>query len=108
MKFDLSMLRSMSGNDEIFVMEMVQVFVRQYEETEVEMKNACFNGNWTEVGRLAHRLKASIDTMSIGSLKQLIRDIEQGGKDGKDVGQQCGRLFREMDEVIMEMKVLLG
>jgi HPt (histidine-containing phosphotransfer) domain-containing protein len=108
MKFDLTLLHSMSGGDENFVKEMVQVFVRQYEEAERAMKSACSEGDWMEVGRLAHKLKASIDTMSIGSLKQLIRDIEMGGKEGKDLGPQCGRLFGEMDVVIMEMKALLS
>lgn len=104
MKFDLSLLRSMSGKDEQFVREMVDVFIRQYSEIEVLMKVACNQANWLEVGRQAHKLKASIDTMSINSLKQLIREIEQDGKEGRSVSGQCDQLFGEMDGIILEMK----
>lgn len=104
MKFDLGLLRSMSGNDERFVSEMVGVFMSQYSDIKGQMHTACSSRNWPEVGRLAHKLKSSIDTMSISSLKQLIRDIEQGGKEGKDVGEECTQLFSEMDELIEEMK----
>ncbi len=36
--------------------------------------------NWAQVGKLAHKLKSTIDSMGISSLKDTIRQIEQSGK----------------------------
>ncbi len=43
--------------------------------------------NWQQVGKLAHKLKSTVDSMNIVQLKEVIRQIEQQGKKAENIDQ---------------------
>jgi HPt (histidine-containing phosphotransfer) domain-containing protein len=49
-------------------------------QTLVELQKETAGQNWEQVGRLAHKLKSTIDSMGISSLKDIVRQIEHNGK----------------------------
>jgi HPt (histidine-containing phosphotransfer) domain-containing protein len=108
MKFDLTLLRDMSGGDEAFLREMLEVFIQQYIQIKQAMQKAISTGHWEELGRQAHKLKASIDSLSIRILMQPVRDIELEAKEGRDVSVLCEQLFSEMELVIAEIKTYMA
>ena len=78
--YDLSMVRSVSGGDEGFIKKMVQLFVETAPPTVAELQQALQAQQWDRVGKLAHKLKSTIDSMGVNTLKDEIRTIESNGK----------------------------
>ncbi len=76
--YDLTMIRSVSGGDESFIKKMVALFTETVPQNVSELKVACENENWEQVSKLAHKLKSTVDSMGIISLKTIIRSVESG------------------------------
>ncbi|BAU54883.1 Autoinducer 2 sensor kinase/phosphatase LuxQ [Mucilaginibacter gotjawali] len=82
--YDLSMLRDISRGNEAFVAKMIDVFCEQTPPLIEEMIKAYTDGNYEQMGSLAHKIKPSIDNLKIESLKQVVRDIEIIGRENRD------------------------
>ncbi|WP_276479812.1 response regulator [Paraflavitalea pollutisoli] len=78
--YDLALVYSIAGGDESFVLRMLQLFLDTMPLTLQDMHRETGVENWQQVGKLAHKLKSTVDSMGIVSLKQVIRQIEQNGK----------------------------
>lgn len=83
--YDLSIVVAISGGDDEFVKRMVVMFVDTIPALLDELENSSERGNWDAVGRLAHRLKSTIDSMGIASLKTVIRSLEKFGKEESNI-----------------------
>ncbi len=81
--YNLSLVYGIAGGDEGFVKRMLQLFLDTMPLTLQEMQKETVLQNWVQVGKLAHKLKSTIDSMGISSLKDTIRQIEQNGKKGE-------------------------
>ena len=78
--YDLSLLKSMSGNDDSFLPMMAKLFVDTAPGILEKMEEALNVADWKLVGTLAHKLKPTIDMMKITSLVQVVRLVELNGK----------------------------
>jgi PAS domain S-box-containing protein len=78
--YDLSFLQSMSGNDPNFLPMMVKLFVETVPGVLLKIQEAEGMKDWKMVGNLAHKLKPTIDTMHISSLKEIVRTVELYGR----------------------------
>ncbi|MBC7904241.1 MAG: Hpt domain-containing protein, partial [Gemmatimonadaceae bacterium] len=78
--YDLTMVRSVSGGDESFLKKMVELFIETVPPGVNDLKQATVSEEWDKVGKQAHKLKSTIDSMGIESLKQDIRTVEANGK----------------------------
>lgn len=85
--YNLSLVYGIAGGDESFVNRMLQLFLDTMPLTLQEMQKEAAGQNWAQVGKLAHKLKSTIDSMGISSLKDTIRQIEQNGKKGERAEQ---------------------
>jgi CheY-like chemotaxis protein len=85
--YNLSLVYSIAGGDEGFVKRMLQLFLDTMPLTLQEMQKEAALQSWAQVGKLAHKLKSTIDSMGISSLKETIRQIEQSGKKGEHTEQ---------------------
>jgi signal transduction histidine kinase/CheY-like chemotaxis protein len=83
--YDLTMVQTISGGDESFVKRMVQLFIDTMPPSLKELQTETAQQNWLQVSKLAHKMKATIDSMGITSLKEDIRTIEANGKKGENV-----------------------
>lgn len=79
--YSLSVIRSLSGDDEIFVTKMARMFVEQVPAQVTTMEEKYLMGDYKGMGLMAHSIKPVIDNMSIESLKELIREVEKKGKE---------------------------
>ncbi|MEO6315847.1 MAG: ATP-binding protein [Chitinophagaceae bacterium] len=84
--YDLSMVRSVSGGDETFIKKMVQLFIETVPPGLADLQDAHSKQEWQRMGKIAHKLKSTIDSMGIVSLKDDIRVIENSGKNGTETG----------------------
>ncbi|HEX6915926.1 MAG TPA: response regulator, partial [Chitinophagaceae bacterium] len=83
--YDLSLVNELARGNQEFIVNLAKIFIETVPPTAAEMVNACEQKKWEQVGKLAHKLKSTIDTMCISSLKDDIRVIEKNGKDQKNL-----------------------
>ncbi len=78
--YNLEFLKQIGGGDEGFLRMMVQLFIDNM-PLNIEALNTAINSqDWEATWKAAHKMKSTIDSMNIVSLKQVIRDIEISGK----------------------------
>ena len=99
--YDLSMVQSVSGGDEGFIKKMVALFIETVPQNVQDLKNALQEENWDQVGKTAHKLKSTIDSMGIKSIRQEIRTVEANARQ-KESLDQVAPLVATIDSVITE------
>jgi PAS domain S-box-containing protein len=99
--YDLSMVQSVSGGDEGFIRKMVALFIDTVPQNVQDLKNALEAENWEQVGKTAHKLKSTIDSMGIKSIRQEIRTVEANARQKEGLGE-IPALVSNIDSVIKE------
>jgi PAS domain S-box-containing protein len=99
--YDLSMVQSVSGGDEGFIQRMVALFIETVPQNLQDLKSALQQENWEQVGKTAHKLKSTIDSMGIKSIRQEIRAVETNARQ-KESLQDIPSLVTNIDSVIRE------
>jgi CheY-like chemotaxis protein len=105
--YDLSIVEAISGGDKLFIQRMLLLFLETVPKTLTEMKNAADKGDWLMLSKQAHKLKSTIDSMCIVSLKQAVREVETGSKRGDDPGvlhAKVKTILETMEKVIEQVK----
>jgi len=85
--YDLSMVQSVSGGDEGFIKKMVALFIETVPQNVQELSNAVKAEDWDQVAKLAHKLKSTVDSMGIKSIRQEIRTVEANAKQKQSLDQ---------------------
>jgi PAS domain S-box-containing protein len=99
--YDLTMVQSVSGGDEGFIKKMVALFIETVPQNVQDLKKALQEENWEQVGKTAHKLKSTIDSMGIKSIRQEIREVEANAKALESL-QTIPSLVATIDTVINE------
>jgi PAS domain S-box-containing protein len=99
--YDLTMVQSVSGGDEGFIKKMVALFIETVPQNVQDLKKALQEENWEQVGKTAHKLKSTIDSMGIKSIRQEIRAVEANAKALESL-QTIPSLVTTIDTVITE------
>jgi len=94
-------VQSVSGGDENFIKKMVSLFIETVPQNMQDLKNALQEENWDQVGKTAHKLKSTIDSMGIKSIRQEIRTVEANARQ-KESLEQVAPLVATIDNVIRE------
>ena len=76
LNYDLSRLIRLSSGNMEFVKKMMRLFLKQAPADIRELEMAATAGELQKAKELAHRMKPSVDNMSIESLYTVIRSIE--------------------------------
>jgi PAS domain S-box-containing protein len=99
--YDLTMVQSVSGGDESFIKKMVALFIETVPQNVSDLKKALLDDNWEQVAKLAHKLKSTIDSMGIKSLRQEVRTVEANAK-AKEALEEIPHLVATIDATIKE------
>lgn len=104
--YDLSMVKSISNGDEGFITKMLQLLMETMPPSLDELKNQEQAGNWEMVGKLAHKMKSTIDSLGIKSLKEEIRQLEANGKQGlsETIPCQVNHVIEVMNRCLEQIK----
>ena len=78
--YNLDYLRSVSGNNEEFIREMVLTFTQTIPPLLMEMKQALSDSDWPKLARHAHQIKPSFTLMGLTELRSNILFIEENSK----------------------------
>ncbi len=76
MKADLTYLKSMAGDDESIIREMIIIFNDQVIEFKEVMTNALLQKDWDTLSKIAHKAKSSVRVMGLNELADLMKNLE--------------------------------
>ncbi|MEO1053238.1 MAG: ATP-binding protein [Bacteroidota bacterium] len=96
---DLTYLKNISNNDDTFMVEMIETFIKNTGSAIEEIKVKLEEEDWNEVGNIAHRIKPSITFMGIESMKPVIKNIEDYSKNEKHL-EEVPQLFESFTAAI--------
>jgi hypothetical protein len=100
--YDLTLVSDLARGNKDFIFNLAKIFIETVPPTAKEMVEACEQKKWEQMGKLAHKLKSTIDTMCINSLKDDIRVIEKNGKEKKEF-ELSATLVQKADTVIRQV-----
>ncbi len=108
--YDLSMVQSVSGGDEGFIKKMVALFIETVPQNVQELSKAVEAKEWDQVAKLAHKLKSTVDSMGIKSIRQEIRAVEANAKAKQSldqmpslvatIGSVIGNCIEQLQEIL--------
>jgi len=101
--YNLEYLRSVSGNNEEFIREMILTFTQSIPSQLVEIQKALDNEEWEKLARSAHQIKPSFTLMGLNSLRTSIAFIEENSK----YGTKLDELPRVITEFIDQCNIVL-
>jgi CheY-like chemotaxis protein len=83
--YDLTMIHGLSGGDEAFIKQMVELFVDTMPASMVEFKATLEHNDYDAMGKLAHKLKSTTGSMGMDSIKDEIRMVEMNCKKNENL-----------------------
>lgn len=83
MKTDLSYLKSMGGDNQELIQEMIDIFTCQVEEFSIELQKYLDEKDYDSLGKLAHKAKSSVAIMGMGELAKKLQELEILARDCK-------------------------
>ena len=98
--YDLTMVESISGGDQAFIKKMVELFIHTVPQNVQELNNGLQTQNWDQVAKMAHKLKSTIDSMGITTIREDIRAVEANAKQKKHL--------HEMAVLIQKIQTVIG
>ena len=102
--YDLTRLRDIAKGNEQFIQKMLQLFIEQVPSAISEIKQAFAAGELSKVKSVSHRIKTSIDSLGIISIKEDVRNIENNTAELYAAGK-LGSLVSKIDNVINEVVI---
>ncbi len=99
--YDLTMIRSVSGGDPAFLKKMVLLFIDTVPQNVRELVESGQSANWEQVSRMAHKLKSTVDSMGIKTLREDIRTVEANAKSNTEL-EKIPVLIAHIDRVVKE------
>lgn len=98
--YDLTMIREIAHGNNDFVKKMMSLFIDTMPPAIQELKQHLSDRNWNSLGAVAHKIKPSIDTMGIDSLKEDIRSLERYGKEMSNL-DEIPALMEKVDSILL-------
>lgn len=105
--YDLSMVQTIAGGDAGFVKKMVQLFIETVPPSMTDIQKETDQQNWVNVSKLAHKMKATIDSMGIVKIKEVVRVIEANGKKGEELDKipaQVQEVIQVLEGCVLQLK----
>lgn len=93
---DLTQLKLISRGNHQFIEKMLSLFVSMVPKNIANLSNYLDEAEWQKLGDLAHSMKPTVDTLSIGSVKGPIRKLEKIAKSGESPEK-----IRQLTEMII-------
>lgn len=97
--YDLTMIHGLSGGDDSFIRQMVELFVETMPASTQELQGYLDQQQWEPLGKLAHKLKSTTGSMGIESIKDEVRAVEQNCKKSENL-EQTPALVKKVVTVI--------
>jgi PAS domain S-box-containing protein len=103
---DLSHLKSISNNDEKFIREIIQSFLKNIPETIKEIKLHRDQGDWVSLSRAVHKIKPSVTMIGMKASREKAIQVEELAKQNKDtqlLRSLVDELCTDLSNAILEL-----
>lgn len=94
---DLSYLKSMTMNDHVLMVEMIEIFLNKAPVALDDMKRLLKEKEWDQIAQQAHKIKPNLQYMGMQDSKKLVEKLEHQAKEKPDSEQ--------MQEILQELEV---
>jgi HPt (histidine-containing phosphotransfer) domain-containing protein len=91
---DFSQLRALTGEDNDFMVEILQLIIEQSPVVVDEMFESYERGDLPSLGATAHKYKSSINILGNPELSALVKEIEQTAVDQRETTVLTTLLYR--------------
>lgn len=105
--YDLTMLESIGKDDKAFSDNIITIFVDTMPGNIEGLVHAFSENNFEQVGKIAHKMKSSIDLLGISSLKFVIRKLENADPGDPECEENIEKVRTTLKEAIVQLKELL-
>jgi len=95
-KYDLSLLKKLSNNDEVFIVDMLNTFRRTAGPIIERMEKLIVSKRYESLGREAHKFIPGVSFLGIKYLEADLLKIEENAKTGTDLDK--------MEELVLQVK----
>ncbi|MRX41674.1 PAS domain S-box protein [Flavobacterium sp. LC2016-23] len=99
-RYDLKVLHSISRGNAEFVSKMIIIFIEQIKEILPNAEAALASDNFSVLNQLVHKIKPSIESMGIISIKEEIALLEKSTREIPDK-EKITRLFFKIKETLL-------
>lgn len=108
--FDLSYLNELSGGDQEFRLEMIEIFVDEVPQEISLINQNLEEENWDGVKFYVHKLKSKIRIIGLHKIYEIAEDIEQRikrGAGGELIVPDLKVLIETMNKALVKVKAEL-
>ncbi|MAW65465.1 MAG: hypothetical protein CMD18_04635 [Flavobacteriales bacterium] len=106
--YSLNQLKTLSAGNSGFLERMIKVFLEETPLQVNQMKELLAENDFYRVGRLAHKMKPTIDMFDMKDLKDLIRELESESKnkivEAKSFGEKVNFATERLTLIINDVK----
>ena len=99
--YDLSLVHSVSEGDTEFLKKMIMLFIKTVPQNVEELRKALQTENWDQVRKMAHKLKSTVDSMGVKTIRDDIRLVESNAKELKSL-HEIPNLVHKIETVISQ------
>ncbi len=78
--YEMTLVNELARGNKDFILSLTKIFIDTVPATASEMVEACNKQEWERLSKLAHKMKSTVDTMCMVSIKEDIRTIEADAK----------------------------
>ncbi len=104
--YDLSMLIEMESEEPGTLVKIIQIFLESIPEVLNEFMTNFHNNDITSLGSSAHKLKSSIDLLSLTDISILLKKIELCAKKGENL-EEIPKWVQLVNSSLNEVFVML-
>lgn len=101
---DLTYLSEISGGDNGFVKEMLELFNNTTAIEAQQFNELLSQQNWDGIGQLAHKLKAPIQMLGASELFNIVKNLELFGKEKVNLNE-VPQMIQRVNELISSLSI---
>lgn len=106
--YDLSLINVIGKDDDTFAKKIISIFLDTMPDSLENLSRLAKEQNFAEMSKVAHKMKSSIDSLGINTLKDTIRDLEatKTGDTGADVDGMIDTVKGVLKKVFAQLREL--
>ena len=109
--YDLTMIHGLSGGDEAFIRQMVELFIETMPVSTRELQSTLDQKQWDSMGKLAHKLKSTTGSMGMDSIKEEVKAVEQNCKKNENLDETpelVKKVILVIDQTVAQLRKDFG
>lgn len=110
LNLDFTYLNEISGGDQEFINDILETFLIEMPKDMENVSNGINNNDTQIIGKMAHKVKATLHLLGLEELKNHAFNIEQAAKnnaDDNEIIEAAKKLVEYVDLIIPKVKATL-